>query len=412
MRGGLGAPNPHTLSRLCLGHPACLTSMNVSAALLFAAGATVYALTMWDTVKTTLSMHGGGPLTMAVTRGIDAAIARTGDKAPDAAPTWVARYSNLLLTVALFTTWFGGLLGAAFLLMTAGEAAGYVLTDGSWLDRVYNVGASLTRAGFAGLIPEGAYGKGLTFLVATSGLLVTSLGISYVVSLVSAVSAQRALAREITNLGRDPRDLLRLHFDGEGFGVLATTMGSIPNALITHTQRHLAYPAVHYVRADDDRDCLPAAVALLDETLTILLYEVPAEALPPHAPLLALRRAVTSYLESLHSGFALAVPPTPPWPEVSFLYSDFGILPEGRTRGLDAEAQARLERRRSLLRAAVASQGIEWARRWEHLQYPAEDRLDGDVAVLLQPPPNKRRQGSTHGSTATHTTKNVAMPRG
>ena len=361
--------------------------MSIPAALLLALGAVVYALTMWDVLKTTLSMHGGGPLTSRLMRGIDWAIARSHDRAPHEPSTGLARYSNLALTVALFVMWFTGLLVAATLMLSSETDAVTQVSEANrgpgWLNTLYFVGASLTTAGFGDFVPNGVYWQLLTMLMAASGLVVSSLGISYVVSIVTAVAAQRALARRITDLGRQPAAILGAYYRDGGFAELGAALQGLSGELITHTQRHLAYPAVHYVRADDDRDCLPAAVALLDETLTVLLYEAPTDALPDRGQLLLLRRAITAYLESLRASFVTEVPEAPPWPDATFLYAEFGMLPEGRTRTLDADGHGRIDLRRGLLLAAVQSQGINWERRWDYLETPEEDRLDGDVVTAL-----------------------------
>ena len=365
--------------------------MSLTSAILLVAGVVVYGFTMWDVLKTTLSMHGGAPLTDRLMRAIDGLIARAGDKGPRERPPAIARYSNLLLTVTLFVMWFSGLLLAATLMLASDESSVTQVAESNdgaaWLNRLYFVGASLTTAGFGDFVPNGVYWQALTVVMATSGLVVTSLGISYVVSIVSAVAAQRALARRITHLGRCPRDILALYHRGGEFAGLGAGLASLAGELVTHTQRHLAYPAIHYVRADDDRDCLPAAVALLDETLTILLYDVPAAALPPVAELAAVRRAVTGYLESLRAGFVDDLPSAPPYPPVDFLYEDFGLLPEGRARRLDREDADRFERRRRLLRAGTDSQGIHWARLGDYLETPREDRLDGDAIARLTEAP-------------------------
>ena len=361
--------------------------MTLQTAVFLAAGAALYILVMWDVLKTTLSMHGGGPITNGITRAIDRYIANSGKRAPQESARQSARYSNLLFTVLLFVTWFTGLLAASLLLSGAQPSSVTQVADSEqgyqWFSRLYFVAASLTTAGFGDYVPVDVYGQALTVVTATSGLVVTSLGISYVVSLVSAVAAQRALARRITNLGRSPVDILAAFWDGERFEGFGAVCESISAELLTHTQRHLAYPAVHYVRADDDRDSVPAAVALLDETLTVLLYETPVEALPPRASLIVMRRAIGTYLESLAASFVREVPEAPPWPDASFLYERFGLLPVGRTRAFTSGDHRAIDRRRGLLRAGVTSQGIEFARLWEYLHTPEEDRLDGDVVTAL-----------------------------
>ena len=362
--------------------------MSTAAYLLLAFGAVIYLVTMWDVLKTTLSMHGGGPLTTWLMRAIDFAIARTSDKAPQDTPRGLARYSNLALTVALFLLWFLSLLFAATVMLTADPGSVTQVSESNngamWLNRLYFVGASLTTAGFGDFVPNGIYWQVLTTLIATSGLVVTSLGISYVVSIVAAVAAQRSLARRITNLGRDPESILAAFYRDGKFEGIGPALEALSGDLVTHTQRHLAYPAIHYVRADDDRDCLPAAIALLDETLTVLLYEAPVETLPPLQQLMTVRRAITAYLESIQSGFVRDLSEeVPAWPDIGFLAEDFGLVPARRERRMADDERRRLTLRRRLVRAGVLSQGLNWERLSDYLETPEEDWLDGDAAALI-----------------------------
>ena len=365
--------------------------MSITSLLLIGFGVVVYVVTMWDVLKTTLSMHGGGPLTTWLMRSIDYVIARSTDKEPHGTPRGLSRYSNLALTVTLFVMWFSGLLFAATALLSSSAESVTQVSEANqgpaWLNKLYFVGASLTTAGFGDFVPDGVWWQLLTMLVATSGLVVSSLGISYVVSIVSAVAAQRTLARRITNLGREPADILGLYHRDGGFAALGGAFEGLAAALITHTQRHLAYPAIHYVRADDDRDCLPAAIALLDETLTVLLYEVPTPALPPLPELMNLRRAITAYLESLESGFVRELTAEEPdWPRVDFLAEDFDLPRARRAERCASDEHDRLKLRRRLLRAAVDSQGLDWDRLAEYLETPSEDWLDGDAAASTRRP--------------------------
>lgn len=301
-----------------------------------------------------------------------------------------ARYSNLVLTSSLFIAWFLGLALSLTLVLTGSPATiSNVSKSGSeagHAERLYYIIATVTTAGFGDSRPVSATGRLFTILTALSGLIVTSLGISYVINLVRAVIDQRQLARAITNLGARPRDFLAAHWDGETFGALTRSIGAIATAILTQAQNHLAYPMLHYVRPDDDRDSLPVALALLDETMTVLIYNVPAAAQPQPAEVLAARRAVTVYLDSLRSAFVSRAEEVPPWPEVDFLRERYGFVPVAQANRATANELAGLERRRALLHAAVLSQGLSWELVTGGLNDANGRLLDGNLLRILSPP--------------------------
>lgn len=354
-------------------------------------GTGLYVLVMWDVFATTLSMHGGGPITTRLTDAVDAILAgppaKLGEDTQSAPVAWFfARYSNLLLTTSLFFTWVTGLLLAPTLVLASvsDSLAGGPPEGASFVDRLYFVGAALTTAGFGQWRAAGGVWQVVTVVVAVSGIVVTSLGIAYVINLVSAVTAQRRIARTITNLGNCPRDILSAHYDGEGFARFAGNCSALATALLGHTQRHLAYPMVHYVRASDNRDCLPAAVALLDETVSVLLFNLPAHVRPEGHALVTVRRAVSTYLESLRDIYLSDDrPDVPPWPDVSWTRDLWDIPAEHRERELNAGDSAALTERRILLRAAVQSQGLAWETYYEAIRHDPDEPLDAELMSLL-----------------------------
>ena len=355
-------------------------------------GLGIYLLVMADVLKTTISMHGGGPLTNVIMRATNRLIAAPPakfgvDTYGHSGIRLFARYSALLLTSVLFVVWFVGL--AAGLTIALASVPGGIQQETTgygvgFLERLYFVSASVTTAGFGDYVPSNNLWRMFTILTATSGLIVTSLGISYVINLVGAVVEQRRLARSITNLGTSPATVLAAFYDGQSFAPFGDSLQSIGDAILGHVQRHLAYPMCHYIRADDNRDCLPAALAVFDETLTVLLYNVPEELQPNLGHMILARRAVSAYLENLRDIYIAAADKPPAWPDLSFLMVGWEITPTGRERDLDPSERDSLRRRRALLLAAVQSQGLRWEGLVDSLRQAPEEPLDADLLVLIK----------------------------
>lgn len=359
--------------------------------LTFITGLAVYALVMWDVLKTTISMHGGGPLTNAIVKVANYLISAPPAKFDEDTNgslrvRFFARYSALILTCALFATWFFGL-ALGLTLALASAPGGITESSGvgeiTFLEQLYFISASVTTAGFGDYIPTSDAWRGYTILTAASGLVVTSLGISYVINLVGAVLDQRRLARSIVDLGSSQRDILAAFYDGESFAPFGNTLQSLADNVLGHVERHLAYPMIHYVRANDNRDCLPAAIALLDETLTVLLYSVPRERQPNLGTLFMARRALTAYLENLRDIYIDDTQTAPPWPDLAFLLSLWQIVPEQRERAVSPDQREALRRRRTLVRAAVQSQGLSWDGLVHSLRSEPDEALDASLLALV-----------------------------
>ncbi len=367
-----------------------LLTVDVSQLILFIVGAAVYVLVMWDVLKTTLSLHGSGPLTNLIVNGtnylISAPPAKFGeDTNASAVMYFFARYSGLLLTSILFAMWFVGLTLSLTLVLASTADSITQISEGAGVDlleRLYFVAASVTTAGFGDYVPSDNAWRLFTILTASSGLVVTSLGISYVINLIDAVVNQRQLARSIVNHGTTPADILAAFYDGHTFTPFGSSLQSVGDSILLHVQHHLAYPMCHYIRADDNRNCLPAALAVFDETLTVLLYEVPVEYQPNRGNLLLARRAVSAYLENLRDIYVDEAGETPPWPELTFLMTEWQIVPASRERHVSPDEREALRHRRRLLRAAVQSQGLSWDKLVDSLKHAPNEQLDAELIGL------------------------------
>ncbi len=335
----------------------------------FALGLLLYVLVMFDVFITTISMHGSGPITGLILKGAHRLLSAPPSKLDGDRPRPVAalfaKYSNLALTLSLFFTWFSLLLlGLTLMLFLQADAV--LTSDGEgqatlW-QRLYFAGASITTAGFGDYVPGRTTWQYYTVLMATSGLIVSSLGVSYVINIVGASLQQRACARFIHGHGGTVESMLAASWDGERFSGLDSALTTIAQQLTQHTQNHLAYPMVHYVRTNKVRDSMPTNVALMDEVLSVLLLEVPQEHRPATASLIVARRAVTAYLESMNAIYVDgdAENDPPPWPDLSFVHRDWEFETTGgyaRLRGEELEA---LRDRRHLLKSAIESQGLTW----------------------------------------------------
>jgi hypothetical protein len=107
-----------------------------------------------------------------------------------------------------------------------------------------------------------------------------TLGITYLLQVITAVTEKRQLAAVIQALGATPTDVVVAAWRSGSWRGLEQHLISLTAPLDLLTQHHLAYPVLHFFYSQDQRVGLPPAIALLDETLFLLQHAI----VPPHGP--------------------------------------------------------------------------------------------------------------------------------
>ena len=171
------------------------------------------------------------------------------------------------------------------------------------------------------LVPGGTVWQILTALAAFNGLIVITVGITYLLAVVSAAVKMRQLASCITSLGATPEDILVQGWTGKDFGPLLDHLSAmIPMVLLTK-QQHLAYPILRYYYSSDASTAVGPAIALLDEIVMLLLHGVQADQRPVSMRFRPLRRGIEAMLANLTPSSLDAVDRPPLEPDLQPLRS-------------------------------------------------------------------------------------------
>lgn len=318
-------------------------------------GAGLIFLVMSDALLTTLGIRGGGRLSRWVARTCWNLVRRIEYRAAGHQLRSVSGPVILLLTlllwlVLLWTGWtlFFGLEPRAVIQEATGRPAGFI-------DRAYFVGYTLFTLGIGDMVPEGGFWQVATTIATVNGFFAATLAVAYVIPTLSAAVAMRRLAAWISTMGETPQELLVRAWDGSGFTGLGDQLLALIPEIEHHTQRHHAYPIVHYFHRSERRTAIGLSIAALDEALAILLYAVPPESRPPVSILRSLRNAIAGLLDTLRGGFVRSEHAVPPAADLSGLEAlGVSVDPTWRTR-LEADSE-----RRSLLLAFVRDGGGRW----------------------------------------------------
>ncbi len=248
----------------------------------------------------------------------------------------------------------------------------------SFSDRIFYAGYLVSTLGNGDFTRVGRSWQIASVLASITGLVAVTLAITFMVPLVSGVVHRRQVAATISTLGDTPARLLARMWDGEGFSPLADHLSGLLSELHLLTQRHTAYPMMHYFHSDQRHEAIAPMLAVLDEALLVLEHGVDR---PGIAELTvgATRDSGAEFLRLLDGGFVTAAAHAPPDPDLAWVRR-LGA------RTVDDGAFDRVvrghSRRRRILLGFVEGDGWGWndlheVPEDEHLDFTRS--ADGDV---------------------------------
>jgi hypothetical protein len=217
----------------------------------------------------------------------------------------------------------------------------------SWIDRQYFVAYSMFTMGNGDFSPRDGWPQVATSFTTASGMLFVTLGVSYVLNVLTAVNQKRAFASSVWGLGSSGEQVLVTGWNGRDLRDLDLPLNTLASQLSMLADQHKAYPILHYYHSERIENASVMAVAIINEALTLSTAVIADEYRPNAAVLRSLRSSVDSYLHTLASAFIQPADEPPPDPDVDRLCaSGIPALPEGELRERLAEHR---ERRRMLL---------------------------------------------------------------
>ncbi|AQQ53590.1 ion channel [Planococcus lenghuensis] len=261
----------------------------------------------------------------------------------------------LTLVIWILLLWTG------WLLFFTGDAQAFIDTRDndpiSWTERVYYTGYLIFTLGVGDYVPKEGFWQVASAVASGNGMLFITLGVTYVLSVLSAVTNQRAYASSITGLGDSGSEIIRNAWNGENFHDLDLLLSSTASELSTLTAQHNAYPILHFYHSRNPKQSASFAVAVLDEALTILRFGILRSYQPNKLLVQEARSSIQNYLDTLTPNFVTASKQVPPCADLSEL-SDSGLP----TTSADqfSEHVKRLEDRRKKLLGIIESDARQW----------------------------------------------------
>ena len=319
-------------------------------------GSLLLAVVVLDLLWTTLWADGGaGPVSARLSNVLWRAIRRAGRSRS----TVVSLAGPIVLTATL-VTWVAMLWAGWTLVFGSSESSLRDTSDGtgvSWPGRFYYVGYSMFTMGNGDFAPVGGFWQVLTGLTTASGMLLVTLGVSYVLSVLGAVAQKRSFAGTVKGLGTSGAAVVRSGWNGRDLHDLDLPLSALAAEASSLADKHKTYPILHYYHSGSETHASSLAVATLDDALTLMRYGTTGQELYNGAVVENTRSSLESYLSTLHEAFIDAADETPPPPSLTSLRR--AGIPTVADAEFDGALEALEQRRRRLL-GAVHADAWNW----------------------------------------------------
>ncbi|MBV8518658.1 MAG: two pore domain potassium channel family protein [Acidobacteria bacterium] len=282
-------------------------------------GAVVLLATWVDIVWTTLGTHGGGPLTRHLNAGLWRAALWMHKRRRNHRLLSFAG-STILITTLVFwvaITWLGWVLIYSSKAASLVEKDSHVATD--LAGRIYFVGYTMFTMGNGEIAPNGPRWRILTAICSGSGLAAISLGIAFLLEVLSAVVHRRSLGAYISDLGGTTETIVARAWTGEEFDSLREHLLSLTSQIHAFTDEHLAYPVLHYFHSENERAAASLRLVALHETVFLIAEGARKDKRLPAMVVEPLRSAIAGFAHVLSAEFVEPEHDEPPPPPLQTL---------------------------------------------------------------------------------------------
>lgn len=312
-----------------------------------------------DQLWTALWVDGGaGPLSSRLTSGTWRGLKRL-----DGPRSRLLSLSGPLVLMLTLVLWVG-LLWAGWTFVFAGggqEALTYTRASRpvTWTGRIYFVAYTMFTMGNGDFTPAVGVWQVATGLTTASGMLFVTLSVSYVLSVLGAVSQKRSFATGVSGVGTRSEVFVKTGWDeeAEDFHELDFQLDTLASQLDTLTEQHQAYPILHHYHSEQAKKSAAVSVAILDEALLLICCGVPKEQQPNETLLNTARSSTRGYLQTLNKAYITPADELPPPPDLDDL-REVGIPTVSDEKF--AEDLDESEERRRKLRGMVQNDAWEW----------------------------------------------------
>lgn len=259
--------------------------------LLAGAGTLILLALAYDVGTTTLvTGRRAGPLSGWLSRSVAHLLTSRARRPPSILVTW----SGPLAVVTIIVTWLVMLWSGWSLLFLSHPRAVVEATTGVPADawsRLYYTAVAAFTLGFGDFVPGTVSSQALTGVALVSGLALTSMAITYLVPVVTAVVEQRYQARRIASLGATPHGVVVGAWDHGTTPHLQRRLESLADDVLLAAVRGQSYPTLQLFESSDAEGDLRLQAWFLDDVLMLLEHGL-ASGRPPTGLVADIRHAI------------------------------------------------------------------------------------------------------------------------
>lgn len=338
---------------------------------LFVLGVIIVILVLTDVFVSTLAPRGTGFITERLRAGVWRFFhfLCKGD-----GKNKLLNYAGMFTVTAWLFGWLAMLwIGNAFIYLSDYQSVVVTNTkiSASPLEKVYFVGYVLSTMGNGDFSPNGDGWKIYTSVISFSGFIIITMGITYLVPVLSAEMQRRKVSIYIHSLGTSPNDILLNAWNGKDFTRLSKHFTTLTDSIIEQAQNHVAYPVLHNFHSHLQREALAINLVSLDEALTVLMLYVNDNIQPHKHDIYPLRFAITDYLATLSTAFIKPSRNQPGTVQLNDLKEyDIPLKQENTETRMKLE---KLRFRRKLMLGMLENDGWHWSSIYMESQYTNYD---------------------------------------
>lgn len=260
-------------------------------------GILLFVGVVWDILKTTLSLQGGGWFTGRYAHFFWNSILKLSGRNGHSKLLGEAGY---LLLVSIILIWVLSLYSSfVFLLLSSPDSiinSSTKVPADLW-EKIYYGGYVLSTLGNGDFIASTNLWRLVTNLYALTGLILITMSITYFVPVLSAIIKQRKLGINLSTLGNSPQQILLNAWNGENFDFLINQLQSLSSDILEYNQNHRAYPVIHYFHISKKKYTIILGLARLNEAVFILQTGLNSNYIIPQNKLASITAALNNYVE-------------------------------------------------------------------------------------------------------------------
>ncbi len=189
----------------------------------------------------------------------------------------------------------------------------------SWMDRIYFAGYLIFTLGNGDFSPAEGTAQFVSVLATGTGMLFITFGVTYLLSILSAVTMKRSFAASVLGFGKSAEELTKSAWNGTDFHDFDLLLASFSEQLSSLAAKHTAYPVLHFYHSIRDETAMPTAAAILDESLSIIKYAVASPYHPNQMLVQEMRSSIDLYVKTLEQSIYKPAKSIPPLPVFTFL---------------------------------------------------------------------------------------------